>query len=91
MGVTQILWGRREAVEDILKQEIELEKSLLEGPRVYPVMVAMERERGEESVEWRKGSFQRMTESLRQLFVELYVVGLESPLQRLLSIEPNLW
>jgi hypothetical protein len=91
MGVTRILWGYREVVEDILKQEIELEKSLAEDPRKDSVWVAMERERVAESIEFRKGSFQRMTESLREAFVEFYGGVSESTLQRLLSIEPHVW
>jgi len=91
MGVTRILWGYREVVEDILKQEIELEKSLAEDPRKDTVWVALERERVAESIEFRKGSFQRMTESLRQAFVEFYGGVSESTLQRLLSIEPHVW
>lgn len=91
MGVTRILWGYREVVEDILKQEIELEKSLAEDPRKDSVWVAMEREGVAESIEFRKGSFQRMTESLREAFVEFYGGVSESTLQRLLSIEPHVW
>jgi hypothetical protein len=75
MGVARILWGHREVVEDILKREIELEKALSEDPRMDPVLVAMEREQVAGTIEWRKGSFQSMTESLRQLFVDLYRGG----------------
>jgi hypothetical protein len=91
MGVTRILWGHREVVKDILKREIELEKSLSEDPRMDPVRVAMEREQVAEEIEWRKGSFQSMTESLRELFVDLYGGLPESTLQRLMSIEPHVW
>ncbi len=91
MGVARILWGHREVVEDILKREIELEKALSEDPRMDPVLVAMEREQVAGTIEWRKGSFQSMTESLRQLFVDLYGGVPESTLQRLLSIEPHVW
>jgi DNA phosphorothioation-dependent restriction protein DptG len=91
MGVARILWGHREVVEDILKREIELEKSLSEDPRMDPVWVAMEREQVAEEIEWRKGSFQSMTESLRELFVDLYGGLPESTLQRLMSIEPHVW
>jgi len=89
--VTRILWGHRQVVEDILKREIELEKSLSEDPRMDPVRVAMEREQVAEEIEWRKGSFQSMTESLRELFVDLYGGLPESTLQRLMSIEPHAW
>ena len=78
-------------VEDILKREIELEKSLSEDPRMDPVRVAMEREWVGEEIELRKGSFQSMTESLRELFVDLYGGLPESTLQRLMSIEPHVW
>jgi hypothetical protein len=78
-------------VKDILKREIELEKSLSEDPRMDPVRVAMEREQVAEEIEWRKGSFQSMTESLRELFVDLYGGLPESTLQRLMSIEPHVW
>jgi hypothetical protein len=91
MGVARILWGHREVVKDILKREIELEKSLSEDPRMDPVWVAMEREQVAEEIEWRKGSFQSMTESLRELFVDLYGGLPESTLQRLMSIEPHVW
>jgi len=91
MGVARILWGHREVVEDILKREIELEKSLSKDPRMNPVWVAMKREGVAESIELRKGSFQGMRESLRQSFVELYGGVSESTLQRLLSIEPHVW
>ena len=91
MGVTRILWGHRQVVEDILKREIELEKSLSEDPRMDPIMVAMEREWVAEEIELRKGSFQSMTESLRELFVDLYGGLPESTLQRLMSIEPHVW
>ncbi|MFM7805076.1 MAG: hypothetical protein ACKPGK_11345, partial [Verrucomicrobiota bacterium] len=56
-----------------------------------PVWVAMEHERVAESIEFRKDSFQRMTESLREAFVEFYGGVSESTLQRLLSIEPHVW
>jgi hypothetical protein len=78
-------------VKDILKREIELEKSLSEDPRMDSVRVAMEREQVAEEIEWRKGSFQSMTESLRELFVDLYGGLPESTLQRLMSIEPHVW
>jgi hypothetical protein len=55
------------------------------------VRVAMEREQVAEEIEWRKGSFQSMTESLRELFVDLYGGLPESTLQRLMSIEPHVW
>lgn len=91
MGVTRILGGHREAVEDILKREIELEKSLSESPRMDLAMIAMEREWFAELIEGQKGSFQGMTDSLRQLFVDLYGGVPEPTLQRLLSIEPHRW
>lgn len=76
MGVARILWVHREVVEEILKREIELEKSLSKDPRMDPVWVAMKREGVAESIELRKGSFQGMRESLRQSFVELYGGGI---------------